>query len=93
MHILHNIHHDSTSISGPGKLLLIVLLITGIMACATGAPEYPGYLTADYESQIPGISRVALITDLTPPEIESLDLELAREEGAAGAGAGCTART
>ena len=58
-----------------------------VTACATGAPEHPEYLASDYESQIPGISRVALITDLTPPEIESVDLGFTRGEGAAGGAA------
>jgi hypothetical protein len=86
---MSNLHapRNFTTILGLGKLLLIVLLISGIMACATGAPEYPGYLAIDYDSQIPGISRVALITDLTPPEIESVDLGFTRGEGAAGGAA------
>lgn len=83
------LHQFSSGISRPGKLFLILFLISGVMACATGAPEYPGYLSADYDSHIPGMSRVALITDLTPPEIESVDLGFTKGEGATkGAAAG-----
>lgn len=87
---MHVLHHDAMCfITRPGKLLLILLLITGITACATGAPEYPEYLATDFDSQILGISRVALITDLTPPEIESVDLGFTKVKGASvGAAAG-----
>jgi hypothetical protein len=61
-----------------------------VTACATGAPEHPEYLASDYEPQISGINRVALITDLTPPEIESVDLGFTRGEGAAGGAAAGT---
>jgi hypothetical protein len=70
------------TISGLGKSLLIMSLLMEVTACASGAPEHPEYFASDYESQIPAIRRVALITDLTPPEIESIDLGFTKGEGA-----------
>lgn len=74
--------------SGVTKLLMISLFIVELMGCATNVPKIPDYFATEYESQVPRISRVALVTDFTPPEIESVDLGFTRGQGAAGGAAG-----
>lgn len=77
------------TISGPWKLLVVVLFVTGLMGCATDIPKTPDYLAVEYESKVSGLRRIALVTDLTPPKIESVDLGFTHGEGALrGAGRG-----
>ena len=70
------------------KWLVIVLFMAGLNGCATDAPKTPDYFAIDIDSHTPKINRIALVTDLTPPEIESGDLGFTRGEGAAGGFAG-----
>ena len=67
---------------------MIMLFVGGLIGCATDAPKIPGYFAANIESHSPKISRIALVTDLTPPEIESVDLGHTRGEGVASGFAG-----
>ena len=69
--------------SGLTKLLMISLLIVELMGCATNVPKTPDYFATGHQSQALNISRVALVTDLTPPKIESVDLGFTRGQGAA----------
>lgn len=73
--------------SGVTKLFIITLLISGLMGCATNAPKVPDYFSTEYQSQALKISRVALVTDSTPPEIDRIDLGFTKPEGAAGGAA------
>jgi len=74
--------------SGLTKLLMISLFILELMGCATNIPKTPDYFATEHQSQALNISRVALVTDLTPPEIESVDLGFTRGQGAVGGAAG-----
>lgn len=74
--------------NGVTKLLVLALFIIGLAGCATHAPKTPDYFATGHQSQALNISRVALVTDLTPPEIESVDLGFTRGQGAAGGAAG-----
>lgn len=87
MSILHS-PHTCTSFSEIRSVSIIVLFIVGLIGCATDAPKTPGYFAIHIDSHAPKISRIALVTDLTPPEIESVDLGFTRGEGAAGGFAG-----
>ena len=49
----------------------------------TQASKDPCDLTEDHRVRIPEITRVAVITDLGPRMVSSLDLELAHREGVA----------
>ena len=62
--------------------------MSGLNGCTTDAPKTPGYFATDIDSHTPRISRIALVTDLTPPEIEGVNLGFTRGEGAAGGFAG-----
>jgi len=73
-----------TSISVPGKLLNIILLAAMLNGCATETTKSPDYFAADFDSHIPKINTVALVTDLTPPKIESVELGVTKERAAAG---------
>jgi hypothetical protein len=89
MHIPHIIRHDSMSISVLWKRLIIVLYVTGVIGCAADIPTTPDYFSIEYELLVPEIHRIALVTDLTPPEIESVDFGITHGQGALhGAGRG-----
>jgi len=74
--------------NGVTKLLVLALFITDLIGCTTNAPKTPDYYSTEYQYQAPGISNIALVTDLSPPEIESVDLGFTRWQGAAGGAAG-----
>jgi hypothetical protein len=76
------ISHDFKSISWLVELLIIVFLITGFTGCSTNLPQTPDYFATDIDSHVPEIKRVALVTDLTPPKIESVYLGVTPGEGA-----------
>lgn len=52
--------------------------------CATETTKSPDYFAADFDSYIPKINTVALVTDLTPPKIESMELGVTKERAAGG---------
>jgi hypothetical protein len=74
--------------SALSKHLMISLFIVELMGCATNIPKTPDYFATEYQSLTPVIRRVVLVTDLTPPQIESVDLGFTRGEGAAAGAAG-----
>lgn len=82
------IHRNSKIISVLRKWLVIVLFIAGLNGCATDAPKTPDYFATDIGLHAPKINRIALVTDLAPPEIDSVNLGFTRSEGAAGGLAG-----
>ena len=68
--------------------LIFALVITALMGCASNAPKTPNYFAIQYGSQTPWISKVAVIADTKPPEIESVNLGFTRGKGAARGAAG-----
>lgn len=74
----------SSLISIPGKWLNIALLATLFNACATETKKIPDYSAAGLDSYVADINRVALVADLTPPAIESVQLGNTKEQAAAG---------
>lgn len=90
---MNNLHiqRNSTSNSVLWKWLIIVLFITGLIGCTTDAPKTPDYFAIDFDLHTPKIKKIALVTSLTPPEIESVHLGVTRGEGAVG-GAAANAR-
>lgn len=82
MDALH-INFNFRNTKWPAWLIIITVLITAISGCATDLPQTPGYYTIDLDAQVPEINKIALVTDLTPPEIESVDLGFTQGEGAA----------
>lgn len=78
--------------SNAGTLITIFGLVLGLSGCATGALPVPDY-AADTLQRLGGEThKVALVTDLTPPELISVKLGSTHGEGAAaGAGAGALA--
>jgi hypothetical protein len=75
---------QSTSVT---KRLVFITAMTGFIGCTADAPKAPDYYATNLQAQDFAISRVALVTNLTPPEIESVDLGLTHGEGAAGGAA------
>jgi hypothetical protein len=80
MQILHKL----LTYSGSWKPLMASLVVAGLMGCATDMWKTPDYFSEKYESLEPEIRRVALVTYLSPPEIEIVDLGFTRGQGAAG---------
>jgi hypothetical protein len=73
--------------SGVTKLLMILLLLAGLVGCASSA-KAPDYVAEEYKSKAFKIRRVALATNLSPPEIEVVNTGLTRGQGAAAGAAG-----
>ena len=73
--------------SGVTKLLMILLLLAGLVGCASSA-KAPDYVAEEYKSKAFKIRRVALATNLSPPEIEVVNTGLTRGQGAAKGAAG-----
>lgn len=67
-----------------------MLFIIGLIGCVatTDAPRTPDYFATDFDLHTPKIKKIALVTSLTPPEIESVDLGVTLGEGAASGAAG-----
>jgi len=72
---------------GVTKLLMILLLLAGLVGCASSA-KAPDYVAEEYKSKAFKIRRVALATNLSPPEIEVVNTGLTRGQGAAKGAAG-----
>lgn len=72
MYTLHN-SYNFKNISWLGKLINVAVLVSAPIGCSTNLPQTPGYYAIDIDSHVPKINRVALVTDLTPPEIESVN--------------------
>ena len=73
--------------SGVMKVLMVLLLFTGIVGCASSS-RTPDYVAEEYKSKALKIRRVALATNLSPPEIEGINLGFTRGQGAAAGAAG-----
>jgi len=76
------------------KLLTIFVLVIELMGCAARGPKTADdstatdYVAEEYKSNAFKIRRVALATNLSPPEIEGVDLGFTRGQGAAEGAAG-----
>ena len=68
--------------------LIIILISISFIGCSTKLPQTPDYFAIDLDSHVPKIDRIALVTDSTPPLIESIDLGVTQGEGAGGGAAG-----
>lgn len=65
-------------------LFSISLSLTGLIGCTTDPGPRPNYYAEELQSHVPEIHSIALVTDLSPPSIESVGLDVGRGESAAG---------
>lgn len=74
------------SIYWVSKLLLLIFFVTELVGCASYS-KTPYDFSIESEAKIPRIRKVALVTDLTPPEIDSVDLGFTKGQGVVGGAA------
>lgn len=66
--------------SGFRNLFPALVLLIGLNGCASEPVVPPDYYAEKLSSHVPDIKRVAIVTDLTPPKIESVNQWPARDD-------------